>query len=170
MSERDESQTPASGDELRQVMRYWASGVTVVAAVYKNQRHGMTVSSFTSHALEPPLVSVSLRKTTRTHRLVLDSGAFGVTLLAQSQEEVSNRFSGGEEGDRFQGLDSFTLVTGSPFIRGGLAFFDCRVFDTRDAGGQTIFFGEVVASKVGDEAERAEPLVYYNRGYWRLGR
>jgi len=157
-------------EQLREGMRYWASGVGVASAAYQGVRHGMTVSSFTSISLEPPLVIVSLNNETRTHDLVLKSGAFGVTLLVEEQQEISNRFAGQieDEQDRFVGLDTFTLETGSPFLSGGLAFFDCRLIHTFETATTTVMFGEVVAARVGTGAGEKQPLVYQNRAYRRL--
>ena len=73
---------PVPSDELRVAMRAWATGVTVVAAQYENILHGMTVSSFTSASLKPPLVLVSLEIGTRTHQFVEKAGTFGITILA----------------------------------------------------------------------------------------
>ena len=158
---------PVLSDELRIAMRAWATGVTIVAAQNENILHGMTVSSFTSVSLEPPLVVVSLEIGTRTHHLVEKAGAFGVTILAASQQEVSNCFSNPNTdlGDRFAGREAFTLKTGAPFIAGGLAFFDCRVAGIYPAGNHSVFVGEVVAVK---SEEGAGPLLYFNRGYREL--
>ena len=154
-------------EQLREGMRYWASGVGVTAAAYQGVMHGMTVSSFTSISLEPPVVMVSLNNETRTHDLVLKSGAFGVTLLAETQLEKSNRFAGQieDENDRFVGLEYFVLETGSPLLTGGLAFFDCRLINTFETATTTVMFGEVVAARVGKHAGELQPLVYQNRAY-----
>ena len=167
MTTKKHETTPIDGDELREAMRYWATGVTVVTSTVNQARHGMTVSSFTSLSLAPPLVMVSLEKATRTHELVMESNAFGVTVLNQGQQEVSNRFAGRdtEGGDRFEGLAVFDLTTGSPFLQDGQAFFDCRVTVCHDAGTHTVVIGEVVAAKVGENAEDKPPLLYYNRDY-----
>ena len=53
-------------EQLRAAMRAWTSGVTVVTAAYRGEQHGMTVNSFTSVSLEPPLIIISLQDTTRT--------------------------------------------------------------------------------------------------------
>jgi flavin reductase (DIM6/NTAB) family NADH-FMN oxidoreductase RutF len=152
---------------MRAAMRQWATGVTVVSTFYDGMQHGMTVSSFTSISLEPPLVLISLSKDTRTHHLVSRSGVFGVTLLNQNQREISERFAGriAENQDRFAGLETFTLRTGAPFLRGGLSFLDCTVVAAHDVGDHTLFIGQVVALQV-EEADA--PLIYYNRRYHRL--
>ena len=82
-----------SPDELRYAMRRWTTGVTVVTAQHDGIRHGMTVSTFTSLSLEPPFVMVSLERSTRTHDLVVQAGAFGVTILADNQQPISDSFA-----------------------------------------------------------------------------
>jgi flavin reductase (DIM6/NTAB) family NADH-FMN oxidoreductase RutF len=158
------------GDELREAMRFWASGVAIVGAEFEGIRHGMTVSSFTSLSLEPPLVMVSLQKATRTHDLVIGSGAFGVTILAEGQEEISNLFAGidNETDDRFSGLETYSLETGAPLLHNGLAFFDCRLVGQHDAGTHTVMIGEVAAAQVHGAGDQVSPLVYFNRDYRKL--
>ena len=158
---------PVPSDLLRHSMRRWASGVTVVTTAHEKIRHGMTVSSFTSLSLDPPYVMVSLENRTRTFEIVSSSGIFGVTILAEDQQEISDCFANTqtELGSRFDQLEVFTLTTGAPFILGGLAYFDCRVVTTLPAGMQTVFVGEVEAVK---EGEDKPPLLYFNRGYRRF--
>lgn len=152
---------------FRQTMRSWTTGVTVVTSAFKDDRHGMTVSSFTSVSVVPPVVCVSLNQQARTHKLVEKSGVFGVTVLAESQGAISECFAGrvSEEGDRFYGLDTFQMDTGSPMITGGIAFFDCKVVGKAVFGGNTVFFGEVTAARY---EESGNPLLYSNRAYQAL--
>jgi flavin reductase (DIM6/NTAB) family NADH-FMN oxidoreductase RutF len=153
-------------DGLRDALRFWTTGVTIVAAAHDGNRHGMTVNSFTSLSLNPPLVSVSLEKVTRTHQLVESAGKFAVSILAEDQRSVSDRFAGRETdaGDRFTDLDTWSLVGGSPILRDALAYFDCEVTASHDAGTHTLFIGKVLAC--GQQGDRnKDPLVYYNRGY-----
>ena len=154
-------------NELRAAMRRWASGVAIVSSRYDGVEHGMTVNSFISVSLEPPYVLVSLERRTRTHELVAKSGFFGVSVLAQDQQHISNHCATGvtDIGDRFANFETFALSTGVPFLAGGLAFFDCRVAQKFDAGTHTVFIGEVVAVKEGLEAN---PLIYFNQGYRKI--
>ena len=139
-------------------MRAWTSGVAIVTASHAGEQHGMTVSSFTSIALEPPLIIVSLQTVSRTHELVAQSNAFGVTILAEDQQEISDRFAGRmpDTEDRLAGLETEALVTGVPFIKGGLAYLDCRVSQAIEVGTNTLFLAEVVSAR-GNGAGR--PLV-----------
>jgi len=154
-------------EEFRLAMRNWATGVSVVTTQYQDVRHGMTVNSFTSISLTPPLVMVSLERKTRTHSLVLKSGIFGITILSEYQQSVSDCFAGrcGDHENRFADLETHTLVTSAPFIDGGLVYLDCRVVRTYDASTHTLIVGEVVASQLGKDDQ---PLIYLNRTYRRL--
>ncbi len=148
-------------------MRAWTSGVTIVTAMYNGEQHGMTVNSFTSIALDPPLICISLQTASRTHDVVVKAGAFAVTILAASQQELSERFASHRSSmsERMDGLEFETLVTGAPLIKGGLAFMDCRVRDSIPCGTNTLFIAEVVAVR-GDDHDA--PLVYHDRSYHRL--
>jgi flavin reductase (DIM6/NTAB) family NADH-FMN oxidoreductase RutF len=154
-------------EQLRAAMRAWTSGVTVVTAAHEGEQHGMTVNSFTSVSLEPPLIIISLQDTTRTRELVYHAQAFGVTILSADQAGMSDRFAGRTPDSEYRmlGLETETLVTGAPFLKGGLAYFDCRVRQSIDVGPNTMFVGEVVAARGTGEGE---PLIYHNRRYRRL--
>ena len=153
---------------LREALRQWTTGVTIVSSHHNGQRHGMTVSSFTSVSLAPPLVLVSLEQNTRTHQLVRASQSFGVTILDTSQVEISNQFAGRqtEDADRFANLSTHTLVTGVPILDQYLTALDCRVVSELEMGTHTVFIGEVVALEVNENQQ--DPLVYYNRDYRQL--
>jgi flavin reductase (DIM6/NTAB) family NADH-FMN oxidoreductase RutF len=154
-------------EKLRAAMRAWSAGVTVVTAVHEGKKHGATVNSFTSISLEPAMITISLQKSARTHELISKSRAFGLTILSAEQFKISDLFAGKmtEVEDRFSGLQTQTLVTGSPLLVGGLAWLDCHVVETFDAGLNTLFIAEVLAAQdTGD----GQPLIYHNRKYWTL--
>lgn len=155
---------PTNPEKFRRAMRRWVTGVTIVSTEFQGVRHGMTVNSFSSLSLHPPLVLISIEKSTRTHQLLLQSGVFGVTILSQDQREVSDRFAGRQtEGeDRFKGFSTFTLETGAPFLAEGLAYFDCRVIHRHEAGTHSVFFGEVLQVRYGEDTN---PLLYFNQAY-----
>jgi flavin reductase (DIM6/NTAB) family NADH-FMN oxidoreductase RutF len=154
-------------ENLRSAMRAWSAGVTVVTAAHDGQRHGMTVNSFTSISLEPAMITIALQGGSRTHELVSKSRAFGLTILSEKQAKISDVFAGRtpDVADRFSGLQTEMLVTGSPLIMGGLAWLDCRVVETFSAGVNTLFIAEVLAAR---GAGGGQPLIYHNRKYWKL--
>jgi flavin reductase (DIM6/NTAB) family NADH-FMN oxidoreductase RutF len=165
-----EIDTTAAGEganRLRAAMRAWTSGVAVVTAMYDGEQHGMTVSSFTSISLDPPIIIISLQTASRTHDMVAKAQAFAVTILAASQQELAERFANQQATmeERLDGLQFEMLETGAPMIKGGLAYLDCRVRQTIPVGMNTLFLAEVVAVR-GDDHD--EPLVYHDRTYRRL--
>lgn len=155
------------GDSLRELMRQWATGVTIVTAQDGSGPHGMTVSSFTSVSLDPPLILVSLEQATRTHKMVLEARRFAVVILGVHQQALAERFAGGiPDGlPRFEGLEYDLSPGGSPIPRAALAYLDCRVTEAHPAGTHTIVVGEVTE---GHLAAGEPPLLYYDRGYRRL--
>lgn len=154
-------------EQLRHAMRAWTTGVAVVTAEHDGQRYGMTVNSFTSISLEPPLISVALRNLTRTYDLVTKSNQFSVTILSSDQKDISDRFAGRypQIQDRFDGVDMDMLDIQAPLIKGGIAYFNCRVRDAFLVGENTLFVAEVTAVRGDGEGEA---LVYHNRAYWKL--
>ncbi len=154
-------------ETLRRAMRAWTTGVTVVTATHAGQRYGMTVNSFTSISLEPPLISVTLKQLTHTHELVEKSGEFAITILSADQGHLSDRFAGKipDVTDRFEGVETDRLLLDAPLIKGGLAWFNCRVVNSIPVGENTVFIAEVVAAQGDGEGD---PLVYHNRVFWKL--
>lgn len=154
-------------EQLRHAMRAWTTGVTIVTAAHAGQRYGMTVNSFTSISLEPPLISVTLRQLTHTHELVERSGEFAITILSSNQGDLSDRFAGKQPGitDRFEGVETGRLLIDAPLIKGGMAYLNCRVVNTIPVGENTLFIAEVIAAQGEGEGD---PLVYHNRVFWKL--
>ncbi len=144
-------------ERLRSAMRAWTTGVAIVTAAHAGRQHGMTVSSFTSISLDPPLIVISVSTGSQTHEMIRLAGSFGVTILSASQQSLSERFAGKQAADveRMAGLQTQTFVTGAPFIKGGLAFLDCKVAQTIDAGMNTLFLAEVVAVSASDHVGAA---------------
>lgn len=154
-------------DLLRPVMRHWASGVAIVTSRLGEQIHGLTANSLVSISIDPPRVAVTLANASLTYHLVSLSGIFAVTILADNQVELAERFAGKlfSGADRFEGVPSFTLETGAPLIPGGLAYLDCSVVHTYAMPASTLFVGAVLASQV---SEDGMPLVYHQRAYQRM--
>jgi flavin reductase (DIM6/NTAB) family NADH-FMN oxidoreductase RutF len=163
----DISTTTQRADQLRAAMRAWTSGVTIVTASWAGEQHGMTVNSFTSVSVDPPLIAISLQAASRTHDVVVKAGTFGLTILAASEQDVAERFADSQVtmAERLAGLEMETLVTGAPLLKGGLAYLDCRVTQSIACGANTLFIAEVVAVR-GDDHDA--PLVYHDRAYHRL--
>jgi flavin reductase (DIM6/NTAB) family NADH-FMN oxidoreductase RutF len=129
----------------------------------------MTVNSFTSISLEPPLISVTLKRLTHTYDVVVKSGMFSVTILTAAQKELSDRFAGKMPNiiNRFEGVSTETVSLDAPVFKDGMAYFDCRVVNSIPVGENTLFLAEVLDAR---GEGKGDPLVYHNREYWKLTR
>lgn len=156
--------------QLRQVMRGWATGVTVVttrSAHGAHGVHGITVNSFTSLSLDPPLCLVCIQHDARAHREIPAAGGFAVNILAADQAVISDRFAGRTKlDDPFAGLDLDQAPSGAPVFRGALGYLDCTLHAELPGGDHTIYIGRVLhAAARGD----GEPLLFYGGRYRALG-
>jgi flavin reductase (DIM6/NTAB) family NADH-FMN oxidoreductase RutF len=156
-------------ETLRRAMRAWTTGVAIVTSLHEGQRYGMTINSFNSVSLEPPVISVTLRQLTHTHDLVVKSGMFAVTVLTSAQKHLSDLFAGKIPNvtNRFDGLKTQKLLIEAPILENGMAYFNCRVLNAIPIGENTLFVAEVIAARGEGEGE---PLVYHNREYWKLAK
>ncbi len=157
-----------SHETYRQVLAQWASGVAVVTSHGASGPQGLTVSSFASVSLDPPLVLVCVHHGAPTLAAIDASNAFAVNLLAADQVELGQRFAGLLPGvtDRFDGVATTQAVTGSPLLPEVLAVIDCRVWQSVEAGDHRIIIGEVVYAS----AREGAPVLYHDRGWRRLAR
>jgi flavin reductase (DIM6/NTAB) family NADH-FMN oxidoreductase RutF len=155
------------GEGLREAMRRWVTGVAIVSSQHSGHSHGMTVNSFVSVSLDPALITVTLAVNTRTHALVKESGFLGVSVLSYAQADLSDRFAGRipDNGDRFGGVQTFTLLGQAPLIAGSLAGLECKVVHEHPMLKSTLFIAEVLAAV---HTMDGEPLVYCNRAYHRM--
>ncbi|MDA4120875.1 MAG: flavin reductase family protein [Thaumarchaeota archaeon] len=148
---------------LKEAMRVYPQGVTVVTTTAPDGPKGITVSSFTSISLEPPLVLISIARTSALHNAFRSCHAFAVNFLADDQKSVSDRFAGRVElKDRFEGLKFSEGATHSPIIDGVRAVIECRTWKIYEGGDHSILIGEVVGAKV---LKSKRPLVYYAQQY-----
>lgn len=158
-----------SSETLRQVMRSYPQGVSVVTARPPGEPpRGITVSSLISVSLSPARVLVSIAKSAQAHPAIEQARAFAVNLLAEDQGPISEHFAlpGLSSEEQFAAIRYRLSPIGSPLIEGCLAFLDCRVVEASSHSDHTFFIGEVHAGQV---IREARPLVYYSRAYWGLG-
>lgn len=151
---------PMDDARFKEAMSRFASGVTVVTTEHDGTPYGMTVASFASLSLHPPLVLVCIERSAKSHDAIRASGRFGVSILAQSQADVSGRFASKAE-DKFAGITTRRGEHGLPLIDGAICTLECRVYGELPGGDHTIFVGEVLDSETSDGA----PLVYYRSSY-----
>ncbi|MEO8609789.1 MAG: flavin reductase family protein [Chloroflexota bacterium] len=156
-------------EALRQTMRLWASGVTIITSQLGHKRAGVTASSFTSVTLEPPTVLICLQDHIETYKIIEASGIFAISMLKSDQAKWSKQFAGfielPEGEDRFYGVETSQQVTGAPILARAAGWMDCRLSAIYRAGSTGIIVGEVVAA---EHMDGEMPLVYHNRQYYDL--
>jgi flavin reductase (DIM6/NTAB) family NADH-FMN oxidoreductase RutF len=146
--------------QFRHAMGHFATGITVVTSRDKaGQPYGLTVNSFASLSLHPPLVHWALKETSFAWPIFSEAGMFAVNILAAGQEAISHNFC--RPLDRFAGLDWEEGLNGLPLIRGCLAWVECARDRILEGGDHWIMVGRVVRARTFDRM----PLVYWRGTY-----
>jgi len=155
-----------SSDEHRYGMRHFAVGVSVITTRHAEESAGLTATAVCSVTADPPRLVVFVNKNVAANRLILESGALCVNVLAAEQEEVAKVFAGMNKDvhgpARFNFGDWIELTTGSPALDRALANFDCRVVKVFDESTHHAFLCEVLATR---ERNDGEALIYLNGAF-----
>ena len=152
-----------AGDDLRALMREVPAPVGVVTVSAGGQSAGLTVDSFVSLSLEPPLVGIALRRHAALHELLREAGAFALSILASGQEHLAQHFARGVPPiGLWTGIETRDGELGAPLIEGALGWVECRLEAEHPAGDHTLFVGEVVSAGRGPGREA---LVHLRRKY-----
>ncbi len=154
---------PVDDAEFKWALSHFASGVTVVTTEHEGRSYGLTVASFASLSLHPPLVIVCIEKGVKSHDAIAAAAKFGVNILGAGQSDLSNRFAAKLD-DKFEGMPTNRGELGIPLIDGALCTIECRLRDQLPGGDHTIFVGEVVAI----HAREGHPLIYFRSAYHQL--
>ncbi|MEV0666483.1 flavin reductase family protein [Actinomadura luteofluorescens] len=150
-------------DRFRHVLGHYPTGVVVVTALDPSGTAiGMTVGSFTSVSLDPPLVAFLPDKGSSSWRALRASGErFCVNVLAAGQEDVC-RAVAVRKTDKFHDIGWRPSPAGNPVIDGAVAWIDCVTEQLHDAGDHHIVVGRVTHLQAGDEET---PLLFHRGAY-----
>jgi len=147
--------------QLRDVFGIFATGVTVVTCSDATDRpHGATVTAFTPISLDPPLVQVSLTRTSRACEY-LEGRPFAVNVLAEDQVDIAWHFAGRP----MRPAPVVTERSTAPAVEGAVATIICRPWASYDGGDHVLFLGEVVEI----DTRPAAPLLFHGSTFKRLG-
>ncbi|MEM0906226.1 MAG: flavin reductase family protein [Pseudomonadota bacterium] len=139
-----EPHTTIDPKELRRALSCFPTGVAVVTTLGEGSAPiGITVSSFNSVSMEPPLILWSLLKRAGSLPAFKAHGAFAVNVLSAKQEPLCRHFSTAA-GDRFESVAWREGIEGIPVIDGAVAVFECRNWAVYPGGDHEIFLGQVV--------------------------
>lgn len=163
---QDNEQAKATFDSarFRQVLGHFPTGVTVITTVSKGTPIGLTIGSFTSVSLDPPLVMFCVDKSSTSWAKIEQSGTFCVNILSDEQEQMSRVFAS-RAADKFSRVHWRASPTGSPLIDGTLAWIDCQVEAVHAAGDHLIVIGRVCDI---DATDRGGPLLFFKGSYCRI--
>lgn len=146
---------------LREAFGIFPSGVVAVAAQVDGVPVGLAASSFTSVSLDPPLVSFSIARTSKTWPDLRRADHLGVTILAQHHGQACRQLAGPVDA-RFDGLEHTTSDDGALTLDDGLARFDCTLYREVEAGDHTIVLLELHAV---EHADTSLPLVFHRSAF-----
>lgn len=150
---------------LRRAFGQFATGVAIIGArAGDGSLVGMTVNSFASVSLDPPLVMYCPAKALAAYAVYVGARYFSASALAVGQQALSERFA--RKGERKWADVAYTLgETGVPLLDEAIVGFECEVEANYDAGDHSIVLGRVFALRI---AGAGEPLIFHCSRYCRL--
>ncbi len=153
--------TAIDANRLRDALGAYATGVAVVTArASDGSPVAMTVNSFTTVSLEPPLVLWSVQRDIGPFDAFNTADAYAVHVLHAGQEDVAMYFAQ-DIRDKFEGLDLDQGIDDLPLLRDYTACFQCRVEQRLDGGDHVMLLGRVLAL----DHRPADPLIFHAGGF-----
>lgn len=148
-------------NELRRALGCFATGVAVVTTLDQTgEKTGITVNSFNSVSLDPPLVLWSIAEESQSYETFIEAEHFAVNVLSMHQRDVCKSFAA-RGTDKFGGLPCSAGVAGVPILPDFSAVFECRTENIFDGGDHKIVLGRVLRF----EDRESDPLIFY-RGHY----
>ena len=150
-------------DEFRGVLGHFATGVAIVTTLdERGEKIGITISSFNSVSLDPPLVLWSVAEDSQSYDVYTEAEYFAVHVLAMDQEDLANRFAQ-KRGDKFENIDCREGIHGIPVLPKFAACFECSTEHIYPGGDHKIIVGRVRRF----EEQEADPLIVHRSRFLR---
>lgn len=164
-----QGQSTVTPDQFRAACGRFATGVAVATVLGADgERWGLTVNSFSSVSLDPPLVLFSIDLDATSHDVFVKADGFAINILEAGQRALSDRFSFVKDTDRFQGVDLVPGAAGDPPVLAAcLSSLVCDLAQTFPGGDHTILIGRVRRIELNPSSD-AKPLLYFTGGYAEL--
>jgi flavin reductase (DIM6/NTAB) family NADH-FMN oxidoreductase RutF len=156
-------QQPFDQNDFRQGLGLFPTGVTIVTTE-ADEPIGMTVSSFNTVSLDPPLVLWSIDRRSLSLDTFTKCEHFAINVLSKDQQDLSNRFAS-KGADKFADTPFTKGAGGSPLLESCIAQLECKTWQTYDGGDHVIIVGEVLNYRYD---KTLEPLVFYAGNYAEL--
>ncbi len=141
-------------------------GVYVVTVKTEDKVNGMTAAWVSQVSFKPLLLMVSIAPARFTHGLVKRSGYFAINALSDDQKDVAKHFGfkSGRKVDKLKDIPYFDAKNGSPVLSDAMAFVECKLVETFEAGDHTLFVGEAVDARLLNENKA--PLPFHWEDYF----
>lgn len=150
-----------NADTFRRIMGSLPAGVTIVTARDAARTpKGLTVSACSSVSIEPPLLLVCINRRSSSLEAIKATGVFAVNILHAGQQDLAALFASRAE-DKFAGLAYGRGKLDMPLLDGTLAYAECELMQSIDAGDHSILIGLIVHGDARDKV----PLTYFRRQY-----
>jgi|TARA_B110000881_G_scaffold209874_1_gene216631 flavin reductase (DIM6/NTAB) family NADH-FMN oxidoreductase RutF len=150
-------------DLFKELMRRFAAGVTLVTFNENDKFGGLTVSSFCSLSMNPPLVLICIDRKIVSHESLKNSDTFGINICNSEQGKLAWDFANSkvDKNELIKSLPHTLTDLGTPLLKDSLASMECKITERHDGGDHTIFIGQV---ENGNFDENSKPLLYYGSG------
>ena len=150
-----------NAQQFKKCMSCFPTGVTIVTAKYEEKLFGITINSFNSVSLKPPMILYSLEKITARFGIFFSVENFIVNILSEEQKAISNVFAY----NTHKKWEEHFLPNGR--IKNSMCSLHCETKHRYDGGDHKIIVAEVVEHYLSDNSE--DPLVYYHGNYCKIG-
>jgi len=150
-------------DLFKELMRRFAAGVTLVTFNENNKFGGLTVSSFCSLSMNPPLVLICIDRKIVSHESLKNSDTFGINICNSEQGKLAWDFANSniDKNELIKSLPHTISDHGTPLLKECLASMECKITERHEGGDHSIFIGQIESGKFD---EKAKPLIYYGSG------
>jgi flavin reductase (DIM6/NTAB) family NADH-FMN oxidoreductase RutF len=156
--------------DFRKAMGAFATGVALITVDLDGEVHGMTANALTSVSLNPLLLLVCVDHNARTHAHLHARKRFGLNILAENQRAVSEYYGrplpDQRDAEQQAGARFDRTPQGTPVLHGALAYVECRLKSTQEAGDHTIFVADVDDVVI----REGEPLLFFRGRYRKINR
>ena len=145
-------------EDFKKTLSMFSTGITIVTAVDNSGSPiGMTVNSFSSVSLNPPLILWSIDKKQPSYNSFMNAEGYAVNILSKDQNDLCHKFAS-QLDDKFENVDWKKSENGFPLVKNSLAWFDCKKWNYYSGGDHQILVGEVTSF----DSSELEPLTYWN--------
>ena len=152
----------SSHHQLKECFSLFSTGVMIAATNYNGHNYGLTINSFSSVSLDPPLCLFSIGSNSHSLEAFKNSGSFTLSILSSQQKDLASKFASHDHESKWQNCDIRSSKLENPIFNNCNGFFECSNYKIVEAGDHHIFIGEIIDfAKENDE----QGLLYYKGSF-----